>query len=165
MKLKLSFTKVKENLLDTDEQKMIRGTLGRYKLIEKSAPLAEQENDTEFRSFPDFDFLQVPVNYSISRNLFFIQESGYVPESYQQPSKMISFSDVKKTVISVLRSLKQSISKNKNSYNVWNRRIIVTTEHSTYRKMKFCRDQFKSLEYLICYFANCLNSVTMSQCI
>eukprot|EP00091_Calanus_sinicus_P006852 TRINITY_DN17638_c0_g1_i1.p1 TRINITY_DN17638_c0_g1~~TRINITY_DN17638_c0_g1_i1.p1 ORF type:complete len:153 (-),score=53.58 TRINITY_DN17638_c0_g1_i1:119-577(-) len=62
MKLKLSFSKLRSKLVDTEEQRELRGTSGRYKLIEKSAPLAVQENDAKFRSFPDFTFLHVQGN-------------------------------------------------------------------------------------------------------
>merc|ERR1711915_1065374 len=62
MKLKLSFPKFRLKLEDTEEKKELRGTEGRYTLKEKAAPLAQQENDAEFRDFPDFDFIQIAGN-------------------------------------------------------------------------------------------------------
>eukprot|EP00092_Neocalanus_flemingeri_P082324 GFUD01103045.1.p1 GENE.GFUD01103045.1~~GFUD01103045.1.p1 ORF type:complete len:122 (+),score=31.68 GFUD01103045.1:42-407(+) len=91
MKLKLSLSKIKKSCLDRDEQKEIRGTPGKYKLMEKSAPLAEEENYAEFRNFPDFDFLLVPGNRqclifddSVIQNLPCLQESHTAPQSSDQ---------------------------------------------------------------------------------
>ena len=65
MKLKLSFPKFRLKLEDTEEKKELRGTEGRYTLKEKAAPLAQQENDAEFRDFPDFDFTHIAGKTSI----------------------------------------------------------------------------------------------------
>ena len=60
MKLKLSLSKLRNNwLVDNVEQTELRGTTGHYKLLHRAAPLATPENDAEFRSFPDFQFLHV----------------------------------------------------------------------------------------------------------
>ena len=93
MKLKLSLSKLKNKLVDTVEQQELRGTSGRYKLIEKSAPLAVQENDAEFRSFPDFDFLFVPGNTAYSKT-----ESGLekqkVAAAFDQATQINFFTEI-----------------------------------------------------------------------
>ena len=94
MKLKLSLSKLKNKLVDTVEQQELTGTSGRYKLIVKCAPFAVQENDAEFRSFPDFDFLLVPGSTLYSKT-----ESGLekqkVTAGFDQATQINFFTEVR----------------------------------------------------------------------